>query len=258
MVGLECGDADQAVQKGDAWPEHPQCDLDEEQPDEQAEQQQAKPRAPAHARPAVGKGRDGCSGARAPGHRWRGVGRCWLRDCVHTVWRRQSRAATTNPAGGVCYHARPPAPRARAPARRFAGSRSGCAPHPGQCGATAMASSDALVWALVVVAFVLGVVTTIVVMRLSSGPTPKADQAIRPLAYPTHGVDVGHGAGIPATPPGMRPPGLPPHGAGIGGAVQALVLTVTADHLAPASRALVVCPPGERLPMVWHVHLAAV
>ncbi len=121
-----------------------------------------------------------------------------------------------------------------------------------------MASSDALVWALVVVAFVLGVVTTIVVMRLSSGPTPKADQAIRPLAYPTHGVDVGHGAGIPATPPGMRPPGLPPHGAGIGGAVQALVLTVTADHLAPASRALVVCPPGERLPMVWHVHLAAV
>src|SRR5206468_250934 len=37
----------------------------------------------------------------------------------------------------------------------------------------------------------------------------------------------------------------------------ALVLSITADRLPTGGRALVVCPPGERLPMVWHLHLAA-
>jgi hypothetical protein len=121
-----------------------------------------------------------------------------------------------------------------------------------------LAASDGLVWALVAVAFILGAVSTLVIERLRTGPDARISQDQNEVARQVEARSEGHVLPVVTTPPGSGPAEAIAHAAGIGGTVQTLVLTLTADRLSAEGRALVNCPPGERLPCVWHVHLSAV
>jgi hypothetical protein len=122
-----------------------------------------------------------------------------------------------------------------------------------------LAPNDGLFWALVVLAFILGVASTLVVTRL----TRSRERRVRSPRSPSSAAaidgsygDFGPGraaseADVPVTPEPASGASRTAHD------LQARLLAVSAERVPVGCLALLICPPGGRFPMVWHVHLGA-
>jgi hypothetical protein len=120
-----------------------------------------------------------------------------------------------------------------------------------------LAPNDGLVWVLVLAAFMLGVASTLLVTRLRRG-RQRVDGSTSPVASPAvealspGAADRRRDSPFPAAAPPLAAPvdtGTP------GRALQAQLLVVTAERLPAGGQALVISPPGEQPPLVWHIHL---
>lgn len=124
-------------------------------------------------------------------------------------------------------------------------------------GVTLLNPSDGAVWALVAGAFVLGVVSTLVGVRLGRRRPNLAEHAQNGHSSRASGT-ASVGTARSFTPPSGPRSGSSPHSSDsqdVPRNVQALVLTAIAEQLVSGSSALILCPPDHSSAMIWHIHL---